>query len=408
MRYLDKNILSNLVDRIDTSSNRAEISDSIKKKGIFNTAFDKGKKESQNYNYNLEINYDFEVEGSGFLDIFINELERICSLKGSKTKFSKSYLMFWERIERSNFLLENLINNDFNFSQLEINYLFEKWLKSETNWFTYQQLIEKYGIVPQDSMPDSHVSLSPEKLNNLIEIKLKQCSALLIRMHSRNYDRDLLIAKKNKALSDIFNMLVYSLGNPNLNGNSFELVEKFKFEEVINQKCIINLPSENFDFQKYYINDLSQVLIENAKVRYLNLEIELIFELIIEHLKHNIPVIVGTEKFDDSLYSFHEDMYDLNETMATCLDLDKGKRLNYGIANIGSVSYIIGVEIIDEKAINWKIKSNNKIINIDSMWLSEFAYKFIFDNKILNNSINDLENLPSEIITRNNPIGGII
>jgi bleomycin hydrolase len=409
MKSLDHKILSQLESKLDHSEKRRAISDSIQSIGISKTALAEGKKSEAVAYFEFNSDDKFrDMEGNDLLNECINEIEKIAQEKGQNIKISKAYLMFWERLERANLILETLIENNFKYSQLEVNALIESWMNKFGNWNSYFTLVQKYGILPLEEMESNSITKNTAGLDRLILIKLKQCSALLYRMKSRNFDIEFIQAKKNKALSDIYNMLTYSLGNVEKKEEALEYSKQYLDSSLKEFTNVLNFPSIDIDFNMAYCSQLSKISVDEAATPFLNLEFDLIEKLLVDQIFSGNSVIISSENFPKDIEYFYDEMFDYNETMATCLDLDKGKRLNYGLSELTSISRVVAFNLENEKPINWKITFNSRMITVDNVWLKENAYKFIIRNEILEKNGINIKNYEIIELDDKNPLGVLL
>ena len=85
---------------------------------------------------------------------------------------SNVYLTFYDRLEKFNNAYENL----FTVENLDYDYLLQEYylMCSEGGWYeSFSNLVTKYGILPASYMPESHDSIASNRLNNILQEKLK-------------------------------------------------------------------------------------------------------------------------------------------------------------------------------------------------------------------------------------------
>jgi aminopeptidase C len=380
MRELDSKILNSLKSKLDNSQARIDISNAISENGIESIARKRGK--TLDFDFDKKLNV-IHLNGNSTLDLFISFCENF-----TNQKISKKWLMFWERIERSNLVLEYLIENNFQIKQSEINKKLDTWLNKNSEWNSYEFLTEKYGLVEHDKKNNIVVS-SPTMLDRLISTKLKQNTALLTRMIDRNMDNDFVLAKKNKAISDIYNMLVYCLGIEFENNKPVNNVPSSNFI------CIVNLPG--FEQDNNFRFDGAKTAVEEDLTEYYNLDFDIIKNLIKKQINSGKPVLFFSENIDYELGSHIEDMFDMNETVATCMDLDKAKRINFGISGIKSISQIVAFKEMDSK-LYFNVFTNGNYVICDEFWLHEYCYKYYINNNVIDEISIQLDEMEKKVI----------
>ena len=65
-------------------------------------------------------------------------------------EFSQSYIFFFDKIERSNWFLENILDTlDEDLDSRIVQYLLSDPISDGGQWDMFASLVEKYGVVPQ-------------------------------------------------------------------------------------------------------------------------------------------------------------------------------------------------------------------------------------------------------------------
>ena len=91
----------------------------------------------------------------------------------SEFEFSQSYLFFWDKVERTNYMIETYIET----RKEPLEGRLAAWLLTDPysdggQWDMLVNLINKYGLVPKDYYPETHSSENSRQLNNLITNKV--------------------------------------------------------------------------------------------------------------------------------------------------------------------------------------------------------------------------------------------
>lgn len=132
-------------------------------------------------------------------------------------ELSQSYLFYWDKMEKSNWFLENAIdtaNEDLE-SRL-IQSLFATPISDGGQWDMVANLVSKYGLVPQAIYPDAYSAKSSSKMDSLITTKLRE-QALILRELARSESgkaRALLASRKDEFLQEVHRILTIMLGPP--------------------------------------------------------------------------------------------------------------------------------------------------------------------------------------------------
>jgi len=121
-------------------------------------------------------------------------------------EFSQNYLAFWDKLEKANCFLENIIKfAERDILDREMEFLLRKPIPDGGYWENVVNLVEKYGVVPS-------------LMNALISRKLRADAVKLRNMHEQKESLKKLRAEKTKMLADVYKMLVLNL--PNSSGDS--------------------------------------------------------------------------------------------------------------------------------------------------------------------------------------------
>ncbi|KAL7271609.1 bleomycin hydrolase [Rhizina undulata] len=92
-------------------------------------------------------------------------------------ELSQNYLYFWDKLEKANWFLEQII--DTTEEPLDgrlIQYLLQSPVSDGGQWDMIVNLVEKYGLVPQILYPDSFNSKASGRINWLITAKLREAA----------------------------------------------------------------------------------------------------------------------------------------------------------------------------------------------------------------------------------------
>lgn len=232
-------------------------------------------------------------------------------------EFSHSYLYFYDKLERANQYLEDVISlKDKDLSD-RLNRTVIFYAADDGAWWTtFQRLITKYGIVPEYVFPDSkNVTLTNTLIDNL-DKRLK-LAAKAIR---DNKDDDEMIEKvKEAALVDVYKMTAIALGIP---PKRFDLLLKDKDGKMIERRNISPMDFFN-EFVKGDVNEYVElgaypgknkdenVLYERAYIqqrvggnlKYVNVSTDRMKEIVVTMLDAGEPVWFACDVGKDSLVS---------------------------------------------------------------------------------------------------------
>ena len=130
-------------------------------------------------------------------------------------EFSESYLFFWDKIEKANAYLENVLSTldeDVNSRLFEsINY---GPIDDGGWWQMFVNLVNKYGLVPKSAYPDSQNSVDSDAFVQYINTKLREFAYELREAHKNGTSLEELREMKVRDLETVYRMTTIALGEP--------------------------------------------------------------------------------------------------------------------------------------------------------------------------------------------------
>ncbi|MBC8213337.1 MAG: C1 family peptidase [Candidatus Marinimicrobia bacterium] len=365
-------------------------------------------------------------------------LMRIALSKKYKLKqfeFSQNYFMFWDKLEKSNYFLENIIKTlDETRDSRIVMHLVSNPIEDGGQWDMFVNLIEKYGIVPQTVMPESYHSSQSGMMNRLITRKLREYAWILREMHSKGKKIDKLRAEKEKMLETVYSMLCVHLGTPpekfdwqvRNKDKEFERFEgitpqQFYTEFVdINLKdkiCLINCPMDDKKYDELYTIQYLGNVIEGQIVKYINLTSEQLKEYAIKSIKDGEGVWFGCDvgkMFHQKLGIMDMDLYDFDLLYKTEFKMDKAKRLEYGDSLMTHAMLLTGVDIKNGKSLKWRVENSwgDKIGDkgyhlMSDKWFDEYLYEIVIDKKYLSKEVLEIHDRKPIELASWDPMGAL-
>ena len=132
-----------------------------------------------------------------------------------KFEFSQNYLLFWDKIEKANRFLEYMIEfRDRDLRDREVDFLLSDPIGDGGYWISAVELINKYGLVPKDIMPETNSSSGTSMMNKLIILKLRSHAAQLHKLAQQGKSVEQLRVEKKQMLTEIYRILAMNLGEP--------------------------------------------------------------------------------------------------------------------------------------------------------------------------------------------------
>ena len=352
-------------------------------------------------------------------------------------EFSQTYFMFWDKLEKSNYFLNSVIETaSENWDSRLMMHLLHSPIQDGGQWDMWVNLINKYGVVPKSEMPETYQSGKSMRMNRMITRKLREYAKELRDSINKQKSEEEVYALKNTMLSTIYKMLVIHLGEPPESFN-WQVRDKKKgfhrfknltalsfFKEHVGIElndlvCLINCPMSDKEYERVYTVEFLGNVIEGNPIRYLNVDIDVLKNASVESIKNNDPVWFGCD-VGKYLHRTHGVMdtklFDFNLFYGTEFSLDKASRLEYGESKMTHAMLFTGVDL-DSKGgpKKWRVENSWGERNgekgyyiMSDEWFDQYLYEVVVSKKYLESDIVDLyEKQDAQLLPPWDPMGAL-
>ncbi|MGN8689195.1 aminopeptidase C [Atopobiaceae bacterium HCP3S3_F7] len=329
-------------------------------------------------------------------------------------ELSQAYPLFFDKLEKSNWFLENVIDTaDEPLHGRLVSYLLQDPIGDGGQWDMFRALVRKYGVVPKEAMPETACSENTAELDSYLTRYLRASAKRLRDSRARGGSEEGLRQLKAEAMANVYRLLVTCLGEP---PESFSVRLRDKddklalsgtftpqefFSEAVGMELddyvsLISAPTEDKPFgHTYTVSRLGNV-VEAGGVRYLNLEPSELKRVAIAQLKDGLPVWFGCDVAQSYLSS-----EGIMDTAALDVDgllgfrveagFDKASRLDYGESLMTHAMVLEGVDLDDAgKPTLWKVENSwgkdhgrDGFDTMSDAWFDEYVYQVVVDKKYL-------------------------
>lgn len=329
-------------------------------------------------------------------------------------EFSQAYPLFWDKLEKSNWFFENILSTlDEPTDGRMIAFLLFDPIGDGGQWDMFRALVEKYGLVPKEAMPECANSENTASMDKFLTRYLRGCAAKLRHAHEDGVTDEALHAMKDEFMGNVYNYLVICLGMPpksfdvRLRDKDDKLVLSGTFtpqafrEEVLDMNLqdyvsLISAPTKDKPYLHTYTVDKLGNVVEAGGVRYLNLPPEELKRAAIAQLKDDLPVWFGCDV--DQSYLQNDGIMDLDALDIDPLvgfdiigGFDKADRLDYAESVMTHAMVLEGVNLDENGAPTlWKVENSwgkdHAKDGFDSLtddWFGEYVYQVVVDKKYL-------------------------
>ena len=348
--------------------------------------------------------------GFAGLNLFRIYLGRKYNLK--KFEFSQSYFMFWDKFEKSNYFLENIIAtlNKPRDGRLMMH-LVSNPIQDGGQWHMFINLINKYGVVPQTEMPETFQSSKSMRMNRMITRKLREFSKTLRDANKKGASLKELRSIKTDMLGIVYRLLTIHLGTPpdifdwqvrdrKKIFHRFEGLTPKRFFlnhvqlDLDDYVCLINCPMSDKIYNEVYTVKYLGNVIGGEDIKYLNLHSKRLKEAAVASIKDNNPVWFGCDVgkyFHRKLGVMDMDLFDFDLFYGTDFPMTKADRLEYGDSQMTHAMLFTGVDLNSKmKPRKWRVENSwgNKRSDrgydiMTDKWFDEYNYEVVVNKKYL-------------------------
>ena len=352
-------------------------------------------------------------------------------------EFSQTYFMFWDKLEKSNYFLNSIIDTaQKSWDSRLIMHLLDNPIQDGGQWDMWVNLINKYGVVPKSEMPETYQSGKSMRMNRMITRKLREFAKELREAINSKNSIEEIFKLKNTMLSVVYKMLVIHLGQPpesftwqvrdkKKNFHRYDdLTPKTFFKDHVgldlnNFVCLIDCPMSDKEYNRVYTVEFLGNVIEGNAIRYLNVEIEVLKRATIESIKNNDPVWFGCD-VGKYLHRTHgvmdTQLFDFELFYGTSFSLDKASRLEYGESKMTHAMLFTGVDLDSNRnPKKWRVENSWGERNgekgyyiMSDDWFEQYLYEVVIDKKYLDSSIVEMyESQDAKLLPPWDPMGAL-
>ena len=344
-------------------------------------------------------------------------------------ELSQNYLFFYDKLERSNFYLENMIAlADEPVDGRLFHFLNADPMGDGGQWDMMANLVRKYGVVPKGIYEDGANSVKSRDFNKYLTSLLREYAVELRSLCAEGAGEEQLQGRKAEMMKDVYRFLCIALGEPpktfdvTMTDKDGKVYQEFGIDGVAFFKkyvgldldsyvSLINAPTDDKPFEHTYTIRYLGNVAEGAPVKYLNLPIEVLKEAAITQLKDGHPVWFGS---DCSMFGnrpralFDREASGFERLTGVTYHFTKGDRLIHQDSAMNHAMVILGVNLDkDGKPDRWRIENswgkesgpNGGYYIASDSWFDEFVYQVAVDKKYLDErtrKLLDQEMIPLE------------
>ena len=410
--YLEKELKNYKKDEKNTIIRHALV-----KNSLLTVASSQDEIKEMDFNFDINIKTlpaaNQKASGRCWLFAATNVCREVIAKKLNLANFelSQSYLAFYDRLEKSNYLLEAVIELiDKEYDDRTLAFLLQNGVGDGGQWDMFVSLANKYGLCPKNVYPETNTSSATRETAQLINFTIRKFASDAKALYQAK-GLEAVRKEKEEVLNKIYFLLVNAYGLPpekfdfeytDKDGNyhlekgfdALSFKEKYLGDLLNDYVSLINAPTKDKAFGKTYTVQYLGNVVGGKQVTHLNVTMDRMKELILKQLRDDRIVWFGS---DVGFYGDREEgvwddtRFDLNTPFGLDLKMNKGESLDYHASQMNHAMCITGVSFKEGIPSKWKIENSwgkdrakDGYYIMSKSWFDQFVYQAVVDKKYLN------------------------
>lgn len=371
-------------------------------------------------------------------------------------ELSQAYLFFWDKLEKSNWFLEQVIGTAAEpLDGRLVQHMLAEPISDGGQWDMVCNLVDKYGLVPQTLYPDSVNAKSSGVLNSMLHSKLREYALVLRKMVCDGTGG--VSEAKTEMMKEVHAILTLTLGPPPAADGRFEWTftdrtgtartarsTPLEFARGITPprpeaRMATGLPGEWITSASiegylslvhdprhgYYTRltvDRLGNIVSGRGVSYINVPMAVLKTAVLRQLRAGIPTFFGCDvgKFSDGTGTMDLSLYDYGvgfgvELMARTKDR-KADRLRSGESQMTHAMVLTGCHVDGEsgETVRWKVmnswgedRGEKGWWVMSDGWMDEFVYQAVVDPRFVGREVRDVLDKEAVVLPLWDPMGSL-
>ena len=417
MEPIKKTYLEKELNNYKKDDKNTIIRHALVKNSLYTVAASQDEIKEMDFNFDINIKTlpaaNQKASGRCWLFAATNVCREVIAKKLNLANFelSQSYLAFYDRLEKSNYLLEAVIELiDKDYDDRTLAFLLQNGVGDGGQWDMFVSLANKYGLCPKNVYPETNTSSATRETAQLINFSIRKFASDAKALY---LEKGLEAVRKEKSnvLNKIYFLLVNAYGLPpekfdfeytDKDGNyhiekgfdALSFKEKYLGDSLNDYVSLINAPTKDKAFGKTYTIQYLGNVVGGKQVTHLNVTMDRMKELILKQLKDDRIVWFGSDvgfyrENDEGVWD--DTRFDLNTPFGLDLKMNKGESLDYHASQMNHAMCITGVSFKEGIPSKWKIENSwgkdrakDGYYMMSASWFDQFVYQAVVDKKYLN------------------------
>ncbi|MCH7626269.1 MAG: C1 family peptidase [Chloroflexi bacterium] len=406
---LGAEIIDELRAQFESDKSAGLMQNAVAKHDVHEIALNKAAADSATHSYSNVLD-DWSPTHQGqtgrcwlFAGLNLFRVDTMKALNVKQFEFSQNYLMFWDKIERANFVLESVISTaDRPVDDRTVAWILDAPVPDAGQWDMFVNLVKKYGVVPKSVMPETQSSGATMRMNSILYYQIRQGALKIRGLYAQEAGLDAMRDAKSETLGVIYRALCIHLGTPPASFDwqwtdkdggfhrdgevtPLEFADKYvttPFDEYV---CIVNDPRETSPMGRTFTIDFLGNVVGGSSVTYLNVDIDVMKVATQRLLLDGKAVWMGCDvgkQYQNEIGVWDANLYDYPGVYDAEFSLDKAGRLDYHQTQMTHAMLFTGVDVVDGKARRWRVENSygdevgdKGFFQMNDSWFEEYMFE---------------------------------
>ena len=325
---------------------------------------------------------------------------------------SQSYVFFWDKFERANWFLTDIIaTSDEPVDGRLVQFLLGDVLGDGGQWDMAVSVYMKYGLVPKEVMPESEASTNSRPMNARLRAVLHIGALRLREAIAAGASAEEVDTQRRKILADVWKILVVCLGEPPVRFNwqwrddegnfhrdgeitPHEFYERHVGVDLSEYICLVDDPRpENPKGSMETVEHLGNV-VGGRPIRYLNAPVEEIKRIAAAQIAAGEAVWFGadvSQPYDRGLGFFVTGIHDYDGLFDVDFSSTKLERVRSGESAMDHAMLFTGVDLDEAgQPRAWRVENSwgdepgdSGFFTMDDQWFTDNVFEVVVPKSAL-------------------------
>ena len=328
-------------------------------------------------------------------------------------ELSQNYLFFWDRIERANMFFQKIIATaDKPLHDRTVDFYLSFALNDGGQWANAASIIEKYGVVPEYVIPDTHNTKDTSDVAEVFDSLMRKDAIELRTMVQTNASATELQEAQERMMGDVYKIAAYSFGEPPAKFDLEYRDDDKKFHQVLgltplkfyheyfdtnlsDYVVVTNAPDHEMD--RSYLMPAQDSVVDGLPIKFVNVPFAELQEGAIKQLQAGETVWVGNDvlqQMDRKRGLMDAKLYHREELLDVDFVMDKKHRLETKQAVVSHAMTLTGFDMVNDQPTRWKIENSwgkdngdNGYFVMTQDWFEEYTYEAVINKKYLSDRV---------------------